>query len=108
MGLCMARGEDDLAILAAIWQPPGTLALDLMLNLTAPAAIALSLGISAASPTLTWQADLHGIAKYLTDHLGMCHCDPDRGGRVKHLISPRWLASNRHNVSLSVAGRMLM
>ena len=36
-----------------------------------------------------WQADLHGVAKFVTECLGVYHStDPD-GGR--HLISPRWL-----------------
>ncbi len=36
-----------------------------------------------------WQADLYGVAKFVTDCLGVYNDTDPRG--VRHLISPRWL-----------------
>jgi len=38
---------------------------------------------------LMWQADLHGIAKIVTECLGVYYSPGPDGGR--HLISPKWL-----------------
>jgi hypothetical protein len=46
--LSVARGEDDLAVVTAIWQAPGPLALQLVLNLTAQAAITFCMTLLAA------------------------------------------------------------
>ena len=47
--LSVARGEDDLTVVTAIWQAPGPLALQLVLNLTAQAAITFCKTFPAAS-----------------------------------------------------------
>jgi hypothetical protein len=47
--LSVARGEDDLAVVTAIWQAPGPLALQLVLHLTAKAAITFRMTLPAAS-----------------------------------------------------------
>ena len=36
-----------------------------------------------------WQADMHGVAKFVTDCLGVYNSTDPKG--VRHLISPRWL-----------------
>ena len=53
VGVRVARREDDLAVLTAIWQTPGPLALDLMLNLTAQAATPICLTLPPAPPPST-------------------------------------------------------
>ena len=52
VGLRVARGEDNLAVLTAIWQAPGPLALKLTLHLTAPAAVTVSFTLSAEFPII--------------------------------------------------------
>ena len=49
MRLRVARSEDDLQVLRAIWQTPGPLALQLMLYLTAQATITMYAALFTAS-----------------------------------------------------------